>query len=104
MTEHVRIALEDGALRIRLTRPEKKNSLTIAMYTALGDALARAESDPSVRAALFEAGGDAFSAGNDIGDFAAVASGQLSREELTTFSFLEALAQARKPYVAAVQG
>jgi enoyl-CoA hydratase/carnithine racemase len=104
MTEHVRIALEDGVLRIRLTRPEKKNSLTIAMYTALGDALARAESDPSVRAVLFEAEGDAFSAGNDIGDFAAVASGKLSREEMTTFTFLEALAKARKPYVAAVQG
>jgi len=104
MTEHVRITVEDGVLRIRLMRPEKKNSLTIAMYTALGDALARAETDPSVRAVLFEAEGDAFSAGNDIGDFAAVASGKLSREEMTTFTFLEALAKARKPYVAAVQG
>src|SRR5688572_6044946 len=104
MTEHVRTTVEDGVLRIRLMRPEKKNSLTIAMYTALGDALARAEEDPSVRAVLFEAEGDAFSAGNDIGDFAAVASGKLSREEMTTFTFLDALAKARKPYVAAVQG
>jgi enoyl-CoA hydratase/carnithine racemase len=85
-------------------RPDKKNSLTIAMYTALGDALARAETDSSVRAVLFEAEGDAFSAGNDIGDFAAVASGKVSREEMTTFTFLGALAKARKPYVAAVQG
>jgi enoyl-CoA hydratase/carnithine racemase len=104
MTEHVRTTVEDGVLRIRLMRPDKKNSLTIAMYTALGDALARAEADPSVRAVLFEAEGDAFSAGNDIGDFAAVASGKLSRDDMTTFTFLEALAKARKPYVAAVQG
>jgi enoyl-CoA hydratase/carnithine racemase len=104
MTEHVRTTVEDGVLRIRLMRPDKKNSLTIAMYTALGDALARAETDPSVRAVLFEAEGDAFSAGNDIGDFAAVASGKLAREDMTTFTFLEALAKARKPYVAAVQG
>lgn len=104
MTEHVRIVVEDGVLRITLARPEKKNSLTMAMYTALGDALARAESDPSVRVVLFEAEGDAFSAGNDLGDFAAVASGKVSREEMTTFTFLGQLAKARKPYVAAVQG
>jgi enoyl-CoA hydratase/carnithine racemase len=104
MTEHVRTTVEDGVLRITLARPDKKNSLTMAMYTALGDALARAESDPSVRVVLFEAEGDAFSAGNDIGDFAAVASGKVSREEMTTFTFLGALAKARKPYVAAVQG
>jgi enoyl-CoA hydratase/carnithine racemase len=104
MTEHVRTTVEDGVLRIRLMRPEKKNSLTMAMYTALTDALARAETDPSVRAVLFEAEGDAFSAGNDLGDFAAVASGKLSREDMTTFPFLMTLAKARKPYVAAVQG
>jgi enoyl-CoA hydratase/carnithine racemase len=104
MSEHVHINLEDGVLRIKLARPEKKNSLTLAMYTALADALARAETDPSVRAVLFEAEGDAFSAGNDLGDFAAVASGKLSREEMTTWRFLDALAKARKPYVAAVQG
>jgi enoyl-CoA hydratase/carnithine racemase len=104
MTEHVRTTVEDGVLRITLARPEKKNALTMAMYTALGDALARAETDPSVRAVLFEAEGDAFSAGNDLGDFAAVASGKVSREEMTTFTFLEQLAKARKPYVAAVQG
>lgn len=104
MTEHVRTAVEDGVLRITLARPDKKNSLTMAMYTALADALVRAETDPSVRVVLFEAEGDAFSAGNDLGDFAAVASGKLAREDMTTFTFLEALAKARKPYVAAVQG
>lgn len=104
MTEHVRISMDEGVLRLTLARPEKKNSLTLAMYTALGDALARAETDPSVRAVLFEAEGDVFSAGNDLGDFAAVASGKISREQMTTSSFLDALAKARKPYVAAVQG
>lgn len=105
MTEHVRITADDGVLRIRLMRPEKKNSLTMAMYAALADALARAEADPSVRAVLFEAEGDTFSAGNDLGDFAAVGSGKVSREDMTTtWSFLDALAKARKPYVAAVQG
>jgi enoyl-CoA hydratase/carnithine racemase len=104
MTDHVRIAAEDGVLRITLARPDKKNALTTAMYTALGNALARAETDSSVRAVLFEAEGDAFTAGNDLGDFAAVASGEMAREEMTTHLFLDALATARKPYVAAVHG
>src|SRR5688500_3701688 len=104
MIEHVRIAAEDGVLRITLARPDKKNALTTAMYTALGNALARAETDSSVRAVLFEAEGDAFTAGNDLGDFAAVASGEMAREDMTTHLFLDALAKARKPLVAAVQG
>jgi enoyl-CoA hydratase/carnithine racemase len=104
MIEHVRIAAEDGVLRITLARPDKKNALTTAMYTALGNALARAETDSSVRAVLFEAEGDAFTAGNDLGDFAAVASGEMVREDMTTHLFLDALATARKPYVAAVHG
>lgn len=104
MTEHVRIAVEDRVLRITLARAGKKNALTQPMYAALGNALARAEADATVRAVLLEAEGDAFTAGNDLGDFAAVAAGKLAREDMTTPLFLEALAKARKPMVAAVQG
>ena len=39
MSEHVRINVEDGVLRITLARPEKMNALTMAMYAALADAL-----------------------------------------------------------------
>ncbi len=104
MSEHVRIAQEDGVLRVTLARAEKKNSLTMAMYSALANALSRAEADASVRVVLLEADGDTFSAGNDLGDFAAVATGKLAREDMTAFLFLEALAKATKPIVAAVQG
>src|ERR1041384_5589213 len=104
MTEHVKIATEDSVLRIRLARPDKKNALTNAMYVAVGEALARAESDPDVRVVLFEGEGDAFTAGNDIAEFAAVAAGTRSRSEMPTHIFLEALARGTKPYVAAVNG
>src|SRR6185295_1689638 len=78
--------------------------LTNDMYAALGAALERAESDPTVRAVLLEAEGDAFTAGNDLGDFAAVAAGTMARSEMKAHVFLTALARAQKPYVAAVQG
>lgn len=104
MTEHVKFATADNILRITFARPEKKNALTQAMYVAVGEALTRAESDPAVRVVLFDAEGDAFTAGNDIADFAAIAMGTRSRDEMRTHVFLEALARGTKPYVAAVSG
>jgi enoyl-CoA hydratase/carnithine racemase len=104
MTNHVRVAVADNVMRLTLARPEKKNALTNEMYAALAEALTRAESDPDVRAVLIEAEGDAFTAGNDLSVFAAVASGTMAREEMKAFVFLNAMAQAQKPYVAAVQG
>jgi len=104
MSEHVRVAIEDHILRLTLARPEKKNALSLAMYSALGAALTKAETDPNVRAILLDAEGDAFTAGNDLADFAAVAAGKLDRQEMTSQIFLHALARADKPIVAAVQG
>jgi len=104
MTEHVRVLVEDGVLRITLARAEKKNALTNAMYAALAAALERAEADATIRAVLLDADGDAFTAGNDLADFAAVAAGTLDRKDMKSTLFLNALARARKPYVAAVQG
>jgi enoyl-CoA hydratase/carnithine racemase len=101
---HLLTSVEDGVLRLTLNRPDKKNALTNAMYGELAAALERAESEPQIRAVLFEAEGDAFTAGNDLGDFAAVAAGTLAREDMKSSNFLSALARAQKPYVAAVQG
>ncbi|MFO7305057.1 MAG: enoyl-CoA hydratase-related protein [Gammaproteobacteria bacterium] len=100
----VRILLEDQVLRLTLARPEKKNALTGAMYEALAGALVRAESDPQVHVVLFDAEGDSFSAGNDLTEFAAVASGAIEPSALKVRTFLDALATATLPYVAAVQG
>lgn len=104
MTEHVRVTVEAGVMRLLLARPAKKNALTNAMYGALAEALIRAEQDRDVRVVLFEAEGDAFTAGNDLGDFAAAASGTLPRSEMRGFQFITQLGKAQKPYVAAVQG
>jgi len=104
MTQHVRVSIDDHIMRITLARPEKKNALTLEMYTALGAALDQAEADPKVRAVLLDSEGDVFSAGNDLADFAAVAAGTANREDMTARVFLEALARGQKPYVAAVRG
>lgn len=104
MSEPVIVAVDDGVMTLTLNRPDKKNALTNAMYATLGAALTRAETDKAIRVILIQAEGDAFTSGNDLGDFAAVASGALKREDMKSGLFLSGLARAPKPIVAAVQG
>lgn len=107
MTDHVLTAVDKGVLTLTLNRPDKKNALTAAMYGALADGIERAESDPSIRVTLFRANGDAFTAGNDLADFAAAGATPVaapSNEKPHVTRFLENLASAEKPLVAAVNG
>ncbi len=103
MTDHVTTALEAGILTVTLARADKKNALTNAMYGVLADALARAETDPAVRVVLLQGDGDSFTAGNDLADFAAQSQG-LHTGERHVLRFLDGLARATRPLVAAVQG
>jgi enoyl-CoA hydratase/carnithine racemase len=103
MTEHVKTDVDAGILTITLARADKKNALTNAMYGALADALERAEKDPAIRVVLFQGDGDSFTAGNDLGDFAAQAQGKHEGPRHVE-RFLKTLARATRPLIAAVQG
>ncbi len=103
MTEHVVTELSNGILTLTLTRADKKNALTDAMYSALSDGLERAESDAAVKVVLFQADGDSFTAGNDLASFSAQASGKVQGEAQAS-RFVKNLGKASKPLVAAVQG
>lgn len=102
MTEHIKISKQDGVLEITFARPDKKNALTNAMYRAAREALNAAQTDKEIRVVLFAAEGNAFTAGNDLGDFLAVSEGK--GEEPQAGAFIEALGRAEKPIVAAVPG
>ncbi len=104
MTDHIKTELAGGVLSVTLARPEKKNAITQAMYAALSDAAERARTDDAVRVLLFRADGDAFSAGNDIGDFIAIGSQTEQPFDMSVFRFLRAMAELDKPAVAAVRG
>ena len=49
MAEPIRVESSDRVRIIRMDRPDKKNALTGAMYSAMTEALRQAESDASVR-------------------------------------------------------
>lgn len=102
MSDHILIE-RDGAVQIiRMNRPDKKNAITRAMYARMAEALTAADGDDAIRCSLIAGVPGAFSAGNDIADFLAFATGGgLGTEVL---DFLAALAKGQKPLVAAVDG
>ena len=104
MSPHVRQERIEAVLRLTIDRPDKKNALTDAMYAALATGLAEAAVDPEIRAVLLTGAGGAFTAGNDIADFMAVATGDAAQAERSVHRFLEQLAIFPKALVAAVQG
>src|SRR4051812_18329264 len=103
MTDQVRIENNGGILALTLARPDKKNALTDAMYGILADAIESAGSDASARVILIRGEGDMFTAGNDVGEFAAVAAGK-SEGSRNVVRFIQSLARCSRPLVAAVQG
>jgi enoyl-CoA hydratase/carnithine racemase len=103
MTEHVKTEVSDGIMTLTLARPEKKNALSNAMYSAMSDGLERAEQDAEVRVVLFQGDGDSFTAGNDLADFSAASAGS-NHGPSEASRFISNLGKATKPLIAAVQG
>ncbi len=93
--------VEAGVMTLTLNRVDKKNSITSAMYGAMADAIAQAESDAAVRAVVIQGHATIFSAGNDIGDFL---NQPPQGQDSPVFRFLRGIASFPKPLVAAVCG
>lgn len=100
MTEHVEIERRDRVLVLTLHRPDRLNALNHAMYTALADGLEEAAGDAQLRAVVITGRGDYFTAGNDLEDF----SRGMPKGKPPVMRFLEALRDAPKPVIAAVNG
>jgi len=91
----------NGILRVELNRPEKKNALIGAMYTRLADIFNEAAEDEETRVVLWHSAGDAFSAGNDVGDFLKNPPGPGNFPQAR---LMDAFIRFEKPIVVAVQG
>jgi len=91
---------EAGVRRLTLHRPDKRNALTQAMYTALAEALREAATNPAIRVVLLTGSAECFTAGNDIADFR----GAFDAATSPVVDFLRTLVTFPKPVVAAVAG
>lgn len=100
MTSFVKTDRDGRVLTITMNRPDKKNALTHAMYASIADALKLAQDDPQIRCVILTGAGDSFTAGNDLGDFAA----GLLDEAPPVVRFLDNIIACDKPVMAAVNG
>ena len=104
MSAGIALAREGAVLVAAFDRPDKKNAITGAMYESLVAAFDEAERDAAVGALLLAGRGGVFTAGNDIGDFLAAASGGGGVRDFAAGRFIAKLADFGKPLVAAVDG
>ena len=104
MDAHVLVERREGVLSIMLARPERRNAITVAMYSALADAIEGAASNAAVRLITIEGQGDDFTAGNDLGDFLQAMPEPGSGQDIPVWRLLRALAKNQVPVIAAVHG
>ncbi len=90
----------DSVYEIHISRGDKMNALTDAMYGSLVKHLEFAEASADIKVTIIRSDNKHFSAGNDLADF-------LESEfnsDSSVIQFLRAMATAKKPVIAAVGG
>lgn len=95
---------------LTLNRPEARNSLSLAMLAALGEALSAIAADQAVRAVVLAANGPAFCAGHDLKEITARRAdsdhGRAFFKEVmrSCSAVMQQIVALPQPVVAAVQG
>src|ERR1700721_4191812 len=105
MTGHVTAADEDAVRVIKLSRPEKKNAITQAMYHDMSAAIDSAQDNASIRCLIMSGEAGVFTAGNDLEDFLKDGTSNTGTPRASdAIKFLASLAHNAKPIVAGVDG
>ena len=91
----------DGICTITFKRPDKKNALTVQMYSDIVAAMKEAAANPKTRVVLFTGSGEHFTSGNDVFDFMSTPP---TGEDSPVFQFLLTLIDYEKPIAVAVNG
>lgn len=92
---------QDRVLTLSLNRPERKNALSLAMYSALADLILNADANSQVRVIVLTGSDEFFTSGNDLMDF--MNEPQI-HEKHPVVRFINALRHCSKPVVAVVRG
>ncbi|MEO5723051.1 MAG: crotonase/enoyl-CoA hydratase family protein [Ilumatobacteraceae bacterium] len=75
MSERVTITQADGVADVRMSRPDKRNALDGAMFSALAEAGEELKSAAGLRAVVLSGEGSSFCAGLDFSSFQSMAGG-----------------------------
>src|SRR5262245_59966903 len=99
--------VEAGVGYLTFNNPERRNAVSLEMWSALGDVMQAFDADDSVRVVVLTgAGGKAFASGADISEFETQRASSDQREQYGKISGrgYAALARCRKPVLAMVRG
>jgi len=104
--EHVLVERQGPIVTLTFNRPEARNAMTWGMYERLVEVCDEVDGDDEVRVLVLRgAGGKAFVAGTDIGQFADFRGGEDGlRYERDADRRADRLARVRKPVIAQIQG
>ena len=100
----LRIDDADRVRRLTLDRPQALNAFDEALYAATSEALRDAACDPELAVVLVTGTGRAYSAGTDVVEMAALASGDLEGAGSGFPALVDELVAFPKPLVCAVNG
>ena len=105
-SEHVLVARDGAIVTLSFNRPEARNAMTWDMYQRLYDVCEEVDADDSIRVLVLKgAGGKAFVAGTDIGQFTEFNSGEDGlRYERDADQRMGRIARVKKPVIAQIQG
>src|SRR5215472_11579261 len=101
MGDEVRVTTKDKIVEIQMNRPEKRNAINIAMYSAMTGALQQADRDPAVRVIVIKGTNGCFTSGNDLADFLGHPP---LEDDSQVLRFLRTLHTTTKPVIASVNG
>jgi len=111
MNDTVKTATEGAITTITLNRPAALNAINDEMNAALGEACARAELDPAIRAVVIRGAGDHFMAGGDLKWFhqnldkdAVTKQREFETFVTTVHPLVVSLRRMPKPVIASVHG
>jgi enoyl-CoA hydratase/carnithine racemase len=97
-------SLAAGTATLAITRPERRNAFTQAMYRGLGDWIVLLDRDPSVRCVVVRGSGGVFTSGSDIAHVLEMGNAEREAHFQLVASLLTAPSRIGKPVIAAVQG
>lgn len=101
MSNVVKCELKEGIYSVTMNRPDKKNAINLEMYLKLKEAINFADEEDSVKAILLSGEGGCFTSGNDLSDFLNFPE---DIEKNPAMQFISAIANAKKPIIASVEG
>ena len=107
MGSYFELSINKGVAHFTISRPEKRNAMTLAMWREMGEIFEKWEKDPLIRVIVLQgAGKKSFCAGNDISEFSELRSNsqQVARYSAIVLKTYKLVQNISKPTIARING